>query len=1141
MVVEVRLLGGVTAIDGEGTPLDVGSPKCRVLLAALALSAGEPVPASRLIDVVWPDDPPRTADKTLQGYVAQLRRGLGAAAITRSGGTYRLALDPDQVDVARFRRLLSAGDVDGALDAWGGTPLAGLEAPGLQAAADALVDQWMDATEDRLRRRLSTDPAAVIAALTEQTAAHPFREELWALLMIALYRAGRQADALSAFQRAREHLIDELGVEPGPRLRGVEAQILAHDQQLEGSAAAAGPPGPAPGPGPTGTVTFGFAEVADATLLWAQQGRKMAQAITRLDTVVRDVTERHGGTSVVAAGESIGVAFHRADDAATWATDLQLAVDSESWPGGIELRLQVALHTGETAEHGGGYFGLAVHTALRLAAAAHGGQVLLSAVTAALLERDDLRDLGAYRLDGMAGERTVLQLDDGDHPMPRTASTGRGDLPGRTPRLLGRERDLAAIADALEASTVVTLVGPGGVGKTTLALAAARHARTQGPWRVWLAELGEISNDADVPATIAETLGVIGGAGRTLSDSIVATLRTRPTLLVLDNCEHVVAGAAALARAIAAAGGDTLVLATSREPLAIPGEQLLRVEPLDVTGPAVELFAERARAVDATFDLHDVRTEVEEICRRLDGLPLAIELAAARTVHLTPAQLLDRLDDRFRLLAGNSRGSAERHRTLQATVQWSYDLLSHPQQLLFERLAVFAGPFDLSAAETVGGREELDAVETDRLLGDLVQRSIVTVGPGPFGRQFRLLETLREFALDRLTAHGDRETVAARHAEWCRERTADIGRLLTGQDEVEGVARLAELWPDLRAAFGWAATTGDLGLADALVRPVAPEVSLRRRVQIGDWAERILELTPPDDDFRRVYWLLWAGHRHAQAGDREALDGLVRRHGHRDHPVIRFNHTYLSDVDVDAHAASTDAVAWLREHGEHRTADILDVSGVAASLIVLQRFDELDAVAAGMAERHRLHGPATLRYFALGLRGYAAQYQGRHDDAARLFSQAEQLELPAGTYRILQTAQARLAFAAGDHPRAYRLLRDNIHTLLDSDHTDVTRMIAVEFITMMAATDRLADAAHVLPYLDTTGRFALLARESLIADAVRRMEADPALVDHLRGDPDARGALTFMRDVLDELLGSMDAERWAATGPGAGTDQSAIS
>ncbi len=232
-MVEVRLLGGVTAVDGEATPLDLGSPKCRVVLAALALSVGEPVPVPRLIDLVWPDDPPRTADKTLQGYVADLRRGLGAAAIARTGAAYRLALQPDQVDVARFRRSLTVGDVDGALDAWTGAPLAGLEAPGLRAAADALMDQWLDATEDRLRRQLSTDPASVIAPLTELTAAHPFREQLWALLMTALYRVGRQADALSAFQRARQHLIDELGVEPGTRMRDVEAQILAQDEHLE--------------------------------------------------------------------------------------------------------------------------------------------------------------------------------------------------------------------------------------------------------------------------------------------------------------------------------------------------------------------------------------------------------------------------------------------------------------------------------------------------------------------------------------------------------------------------------------------------------------------------------------------------------------------------------------------------------------------------------------------------------------------------------------------------------------------------------------------------------------------------------------------------------------------------------------------
>jgi tetratricopeptide (TPR) repeat protein len=239
--------------------------------------------------------------------------------------------------------------------------------------------------------------------------------------------------------------------------------------------------------------------------------------------------------------------------------------------------------------------------------------------------------------------------------------------------------------------------------------------------------------------------------------------------------------------------------------------------------------------------------------------------------------------------------------------------------------------------------------------------------------------------------------------------------------------------------------------------------------------------------------------------------------------VIRFSQAYLSDVGVDAHAAAVEAVAWLREHGAGHAADVLEVSGVAGSLIVLQRFDELDAVASAMELRHRLQGPPTLRYYALGLRGYAAQYQGRHEDADQFFSQAEQMDLPAGTYRILQTARARSAFAAGDHVHAYRLLRDNIRSLLDSDHTDATRMIAVEFITMMAAVDRLADAASVLPYLETTGRFALLARESLIADAARRLEAAPAVAEGLRGDPDPRRVLTFMSEVLDALVEASDA------------------
>ncbi|MFW6090715.1 MAG: AfsR/SARP family transcriptional regulator [Actinomycetota bacterium] len=1115
-MVQVQLLGKVRAVADGGEPLEVGPAKCRALLAALALSVGEAVPVARLVDVLWGEDPPRTAGKTLQGYVAQLRKSLGTETIVRVGTAYRLDVDPDRVDAVRFRRALSAGDVDGALAAWTGTPLAGLNVPGLAAAAESLVEQWLGAVEEDLQRRVDTHAAEVIAPLTELTAEHPFREESWALLMTALYRTGRQADALAAFQRAREHLVAELGVEPGPRLRDLEARILHHDDELRGVAPAPGPLPESVSASPTGTVTFGFADVADAAQLWAKHRGTTPLAMARLATLARAAADRHGGTVIASVGESVGVAFHRADDAAAWATELRLAADREPWPAGVEVRLRMALHTGEAEEHDGSYFGPAVRTAAQLAAAAHGGQTLVSGVTAALLGRDDLRDLGTHRFEGVVGDQDVRQLDDGDHPPLQAASVRRGNLPRQLGRLVGRDAELDAVTETMATSPVVTLVGPGGVGKTALALAAAHRSGADGRRRAWLVELAGIADSDDVAHAVAETLGVTGGAGRTLTESVVAALRSRPTVLVLDNCEHVIDGATALARAVAEDGADTQLLATSREGLGIPGEQLIALAPLDRAGAAVELFTERARAVSPAFDLDATRAEVEEICRRLDGLPLAIELAAARSASLTPAQLLSRLDGHLRLLRRSRRAGAERHRTLRAAVQWSYDLLTPAQQELFEQLSVFAGPFDMAAAEAIA---ENAGGHTDNLLGDLVDRSIVTVESGPFGRRFRLLESLRQFAFEQLTAHGGADQVARRHARWCRDEIAHIHGLLSGNGEVEGVARLAELWPNLRAAVNWACTTGDRVLADTLVRPIAPEVNLRRQAEIRDWAERILDLTPPHDEADVVFWLLWAVNRHMQAGDHAAYHGLIHRHGHTDHPVIRFTHAYLYDDGEDGYRSSLAAVAWLREQDENNAANLVEVAGVASYLMALGRFSELDALASAMAERYRESGPPTLAYFALGMLGYSAQFQGRLEDAARFFTESASIDVPAGTYMASRPVEARTIFEQGERSRAFRMLRDHVEVLLDTDYTDVARMVAVEFIPMMATVDRLTEAARVLTYLDTTGDFGVQARQSLVSDAVRRIGAHPGLATGQVRSLDAREALTFMRDVLHELAG----------------------
>ena len=394
-VVVIRLLGGVRATDGE-TPIDIGPAKCQTVLAVLVLAAGSAVTVPRLVDLVWGEQPPRTAEKTLQSYVVRLRKGLGAGSIARVGAAYRLTVDPEAIDVARFRQHLAAGNIEAALAEWTGTPIAGLAGHGLTPAVDRLVEEWLAAVEIDLERRLQVNPAAAIGPLTELTASHPFREGLWSLLMTALYRVGRQADALEAFQRARHHLVEQLGVEPGPRLRELEALVLGQDEQLRGLERSTDQPSARP----TGTVTFGFCEVEDSARLWATHRKKMAATVARLDAVVRAVVNRHRGYVFATGGETFGAAFHRADDAVAWARELQLEVTREPWPGGLELRLRLGMHTGETEEGATSYFGPVVNAAAHLAAAGHGGQTLVSGVTAALLDRDDVRDLGTYRLEG---------------------------------------------------------------------------------------------------------------------------------------------------------------------------------------------------------------------------------------------------------------------------------------------------------------------------------------------------------------------------------------------------------------------------------------------------------------------------------------------------------------------------------------------------------------------------------------------------------------------------------------------------------------------------------------------------------------------------------------------------------------------
>jgi predicted ATPase/class 3 adenylate cyclase len=485
---------------------------------------------------------------------------------------------------------------------------------------------------------------------------------------------------------------------------------------------------------PTGTVTFLFTDIEGSTRLLRELGDAYADVLEEHRRVLREAFARNGGVEFGTEGDAFFVAFARASDAVNAAGDAQQALADTA------VRVRMGIHTGEPVVTNDDYVGVDVHCVARIAAAAHGGQVLLSEQAARLVDVR-LRDLGVHRFKDMEAPERVYQLGDASFPPLRTSA--QRALPRAATALVGREREAAEVAAMVreDGAVVVTLVGPGGVGKTRLALQVAHELAEQfADGSVWV-PLGTVADPALVVPTIRQALGSDSDAARPLADVSV--------LLVLDELERVVAAAPDIA-ALLREAPRTRVLATSREPLRLSMERQYPVAPLtDVE--AVELFRRRAVAVRPTFEPDDA---VAEICRRLDGLPLAIELAAARVNVLPPREIAKRLDRRLPLLAGGPADAPARHRTLRSTIEWSYDVLDDREQTAFTRLAVFAS-CSLDAAERVA---EVD-LET---LSSLVEKSLVQEHDG----RFTMLQIVREFARDRLEDLGEGEAIARRHATY---------------------------------------------------------------------------------------------------------------------------------------------------------------------------------------------------------------------------------------------------------------------------------------------------------------------------------------------------------------------------------------
>jgi predicted ATPase len=514
----------------------------------------------------------------------------------------------------------------------------------------------------------------------------------------------------------------------------------------------------------------------------------------------RDAVEGHHGVLVKLAGDGAMAAFHRASDAVAAAIALQRALVETPWD--VPVAARMGLHTGDATPGDEDYHGPAVNRAARVAAAGHGGQILLSDATATVLGRAAALDVGVHHLKGLGPMRLHQVLADGLPAAfpPLAAAQDRAGAPPRSASsFVGREQDIPAIVDLLGTHRMVTLIGAGGSGKTRLAIEVAAHL----PDRIAFADLAPVADDDDVAMAIAAALGLSGRLVDDVPARVCEYLHAHAVVCVLDNCEHVLDVVADLADRVLQGSGDSRLLLTSREPVGVIGEQVYAVAPLATDSDAVQLFVDRAREARPTFELSEAnRADVAEICRRLDGIPLAIELAAARTAHLSTGQLVERLDDRFRVLTGGRR-RVPRHQTLAATLDWSHDLLEPEEQAALRRLAVFPASFPLDAAEVVAGVEHpLD------VLGSLVAKSLVHDVPQPDGSlRYRLLETVRIYASDRLAGAGESERTHRTHrdhvVDWLEAEPLE--RRWFGDRDV-----FAEERASVRAALQWSADEADL-------------------------------------------------------------------------------------------------------------------------------------------------------------------------------------------------------------------------------------------------------------------------------------------------------------------------------------------
>ncbi len=766
---------------------------------------------------------------------------------------------------------------------------------------------------------------------------------------------------------------------------------------------------------PTGTVTFLFSDIEGSTRLLTDLGAAYTGLLSRHHAIWRAAIAAHDGVEVKTEGDAFFVAFRRAPAAVACASDAQRALSAEGWPGGRSVRVRVGIHTGEGDLSESDYVGLDVHRAARIAAAAHGGQVLLSAAARALVAHAlpvgvTLRDLGEHRLKDLTEPVALYQLEIVGLPadFPPLRALGRGNLPEQLTSFVGREREIGEVTDLLRHSRLLTLTGPGGTGKTRLSLEVARLAEGGFADGAWFVPLDTVTDPALVLPAIGRALGVREEGGRPMGDALVDTIRERHMLLVLDNLEQVVAAAPAIASLLSGAPAPR-VLCSSREALRVTGEQEYPVPPL-APEPATSLFIERARQVRPGFAPDESElAAIRSICAALDDLPLAIELAAARTRLFAVPALLERLSDRLATLQSGARDLPERQRTLRGAIDWSYELLEPIEREVFARLAVFVGSFALEAAEAiVDPRGELGQ-DVLGALGSLIDKSLLRAEEGRGTEpRFVMLETIRAYAAERLagaTVEGD---LRGRHLAYYLARGETFEPMFTGRDADRTLNNALADNDNFRAAIEWALAGGDLAAGLLIGGALWRYWQQRGRLSEGRQLLEQLLGSPHSADHPAararalsgyggvVYWQ--GEHELARSVYVEAL-GLYRAEG--DEPRVAlalFDLAFTVAIarEVDAATALLDeASAIYRRLGDERGWLMIEQGKAAVGMIAGDLPRARDA-AAGLVPEYRRLGMTFQVADTLGLLTAIEVQLGNVEGARRALQEAGEVFMEVG-------------------------------------------------------------------------------------------------------------------------------------------------